>query len=178
MLVNEMATGVNITRFTNTQKASSTKRDSPLSFSIASLVLPDNEDANTRTLSKLNPRLTEALYHLQPTPTRTALAGSGSPKTYYDPTQPNQQGKNKNPIRGAAVLHMWAMQNGISAYSASGQRRSPGEFQVEHIFPLKSGGKDHINNFAMILRRENEPRADLPFEKFLAFNGNFMKFIL
>lgn len=122
---------------------------------------------NGSALSKLNPRLTEALYHLQPTPTRTALAGSGSPKTYYDPTQPNQQGKNKNPIRGAAVLHMWAMQNGISAYSASGQRRSPGEFQVEHIVPLKSGGKDHINNFAMILRRENEPRADLPFEKFL-----------
>ena len=62
---------------------------------------------------------------------------------------------------------MWAMQDGISAYSLSGQRRSPGEFQVEHIVPLKSGGSDHINNFTLILRRENEPRADLPFNKFL-----------
>lgn len=118
-------------------------------------------------LANLDPRLTEAIYHLLPSPSREALAKSGSPKTFYDPTAPNEQGKNANPIRGAASLHMWTMQDGISAYSLSGQRRSPGEFQVEHIVPLKSGGSDHINNFTLILRRENEPRADLPFNKFL-----------
>jgi hypothetical protein len=61
---------------------------------------------------------------------------------------------------------MWAMQDGKDAYALSGQRRSPGEFQVEHIVPLKSGGKDHIDNFGMLLRRVNEPRADLGFDKF------------
>lgn len=122
---------------------------------------------NNSELADLDPRITEAIYHLLPAPSREFLAKSGSPKTFYDPTAPNQQGKNPNPIRGAASLHMWTMQDGISAYSMSGQRRSPGEFQVEHVIPLKSGGSDHINNFALILRRENEPRADLPFQKFL-----------
>ena len=122
---------------------------------------------NNSELANLDPKITEVIYHLLPAPSREFLAKSGSPKTFYDPTAPNQQSKNPNPIRGAASLHMWTMQDGISAYSMSGQRRSPGEFQVEHIVPLKSGGSDNINNFALILRRENEPRADLPFQKFL-----------
>jgi hypothetical protein len=122
---------------------------------------------NQSELSNLDPRTTEALFNLLPTSAKVQLSKSGSPKTFYDPRFEGQQGKNPNGIRGAAVLHMWAMQDGVSAYSASGQRRSPGEFQVEHIVPLKAGGSDHIDNFAMITRRENEPRADLPFAKFL-----------
>ena len=62
---------------------------------------------------------------------------------------------------------MWIMQDGKDAYAAAGRRRSPGEFQVEHVVPLKSGGKDEIENFSMLLRRVNEPRADLSFKKFL-----------
>ena len=122
---------------------------------------------NKSDLANLDPRVTDAVFNLLPTSARVQLSKSGSPKTFYDPRSENQQGKAPNPVRGAAVLHMWAMQDGVSAYSAAGGRRSPGEYQVEHIVPLKAGGSDHIDNFALITRRENEPRADLPFEKFL-----------
>lgn len=145
-------------------KRSDLLKEDPSGLQTKAFSLSSERQSN---LANLDPRLTEAVYHLLPSPSREALAKSGSPKTFYDPTAPNDQGKNANPIRGAASLHMWTMQDGISAYSLSGQRRSPGEFQVEHIVPLKSGGSDHINNFALILRRENEPRADLPFNKFL-----------
>ena len=115
----------------------------------------------------VTPVITDAVYNLLPTPARDELAKSGSPKKFYDPREKNRQGK-ANRIRGSAALHMWVMQDGKDAYAAAGRRRSPGEFQVEHIVPLKSGGKDEIENFSMLLRRVNEPRADLSFEKFLA----------
>jgi len=115
----------------------------------------------------VTPTITDAVYNLLPKPARDELAKSGSPKKFYDPTKKNREG-TANPIRGSAALHMWVMQDGRDAYAAAGRRRSPGEFQVEHIVPLKSGGKDEIENFSMLLRRVNEPRADLSFEKFLA----------
>jgi len=115
----------------------------------------------------VTPTITDAVYNLLPTSARDELAKSGSPKKFYDPREKNRQGK-ANRIRGSAALHMWTMQDGKDAYAAAGRRRSPGEFQVEHITPLKSGGKDEIENFAMLLRRVNEPRADLSFEKFIA----------
>ena len=115
----------------------------------------------------VTPVITDAVYNLLPTPARDELAKSGSPKKYYDPREKNRKGK-PNRIRGSAALHMWVMQDGKDAYAAAGRRRSPGEFQVEHIVPLKSGGKDEIENFSMLLKRVNEPRADLSFEKFLA----------
>lgn len=115
----------------------------------------------------LDPVVTDAVFSILPTPARDFLSKSGSPKTFYNPTESDQQSKTANPIRGSAALHMWAMQDGRDAYALSGQRRSPGEFQVEHIVPLKSGGSDHIDNFSMLLRRVNEPRADLSFDKFL-----------
>ena len=115
----------------------------------------------------VTPTITDAVYNLLPTPARDELAKSGSPKKYYDPREKNRQGK-PNRIRGSAALHMWIMQDGKDAYATAGRRRSPGEFQVEHIVPLKSGGKDEIENFSMLLRRVNEPRADLSFEKFIA----------
>lgn len=114
----------------------------------------------------VTPTITDAVYNLLPTPAREELAKSGSPKKFYDPREKNREGK-ANRIRGSAALHMWVMQDGKDAYAAAGRRRSPGEFQVEHIVPLKSGGKDEIENFSMLLRRVNEPRADLDFDKFL-----------
>lgn len=113
----------------------------------------------------VTPEITDVVYSLLPTPSRDYLSKSGSPKTFYDPREKNSQGK-PNPIRGSAGLHMYIMQDGRDAYTSSGRRRSPGEFQVEHITPLKSGGTDSIDNFAQLLRRVNEPRADLPLEKF------------
>lgn len=118
-------------------------------------------------MAGMDPVVTDAVFSILPTPARDFLSKSGSPKTFYDPREESGQGK-ANPIRGSAALHMWAMQDGRDAYALSGQRRSPGEFQVEHITPLKSGGKDEISNFGMLLRRVNEPRADLPFDKFLS----------
>ena len=117
----------------------------------------------------VTPTITDAVYNLLPTPARSQLAKSGAPgeKSHYDPTKKNRKG-TANPIRGSAALHMWVIQDGRDAYAAAGRRRSPGEFQVEHVVPLKSGGKDEIENFTMLLRRVNEPRADLSFEKFLA----------
>jgi len=117
------------------------------------------------SMANMDPVVTDAVYSILPTPARDFLAKSGSPKTFYDPREESGQGK-PNPIRGSAALHMWAMQDGKDAYALSGQRRSPGEFQVEHIQPLKSGGTDSIDNFGMLLRRVNEPRADLGFDKF------------
>jgi hypothetical protein len=121
---------------------------------------------NESALANMDPTITDAVFSILPTPSRDFLSKSGSPKTFYNPNEKNQQSKTANPIRGSAALHMWAMQDGKDAYALSGQRRSPGEFQVEHIVPLKSGGKDHIDNFGMLLRRVNEPRADLGFDKF------------
>jgi hypothetical protein len=117
----------------------------------------------------VTPTITDAVYNLMPTAARSQLAKSGAPgeKNHYDPTKKNRKG-TANPIRGSAALHMWIMQDGKDAYAAAGRRRSPGEFQVEHVVPLKSGGKDEIENFTMLLRRVNEPRADLSFEKFIA----------
>ena len=126
----------------------------------------NNASENKSDLAGIDPRVTDAIFHCLPTKARDTLNKSGSPKKFYDPTKKNQEG-TANSIRGAAVLHMWAMQDGVSAYSAAGQQRSPGEFQVEHIVPLKAGGKDHIDNFALILRRENEPRGDLPLDQFI-----------
>ena len=118
-------------------------------------------------MAGMDPVITDAVFSILPTPSRDFLSKSGSPKTFYDPREKSGQGK-ANPIRGSAALHMWAMQDGKDAYALSGQRRSPGEFQVEHITPLKAGGSDNIDNFGMLLRRVNEPRADLPFDKFLS----------
>ena len=122
---------------------------------------------NQSDLADMDPVITDAVFSLLPTPARDFLSKSGSPKTFYNPNEKDQQSKTANPIRGSAALHMWFMQNGRDAYALSGQLRSPGEFQVEHIVPLKSGGRDHIDNFGLLLRRVNEPRSDLDFDKFL-----------
>jgi len=100
----------------------------------------------------VTPTITDAVYNLMPTAARSQLAKSGAPgeKNHYDPTKKNRKG-TANPIRGSAALHMWVMQDGKDAYATAGRRRSPGEFQVEHIVPLKSGGKDEIENFSMLL---------------------------
>ena len=89
--------------------------------------------------------MTDAVFSILPTPSRDFLSKSGSPKTFYNPTEKGEQGKTA--ILLEDHTHVCKMVEMI--YTLSGQRRSPGEFQVEHIQPLKSGGRDHIDNFAI-----------------------------
>ena len=118
------------------------------------------------SLQCVDPLITDAIHALLPTPARDFMNASGSPKTYYDPTQESGQGKANN-LRGAALLHIWAMQDGKDVYSMSGGVSSPGEFEAEHITPLKGGGEDTIENFGAALRRTNRARADYKLSKFV-----------
>ena len=118
------------------------------------------------SLQCVDPVITDAIHALLPTPARDFMNTSGSPKTYYDPTQESGQGKANN-LRGAALLHIWAMQDGKDVYSMSGGVSSPGEFEAEHITPLKGGGDDSIENFGAALRRTNRARADYQLSKFV-----------
>jgi len=118
------------------------------------------------SLQCVDPVITDAIHALLPTPARDFMNASGSPKTYYDPTQESGQGKANN-LRGAALLHIWAMQDGKDVYSMSGGVASPGEFEAEHITPLKGGGDDSIENFGAALRRTNRARADYQLSKFV-----------
>ena len=118
------------------------------------------------SLQCVDPIITDAVHALLPTPARDFMNASGSPKTYYDPTQESGQGKANN-LRGAALLHIWTMQDGRDVYSVSGGMSSPGEFEAEHIVPLKGGGIDSIENFGSALRRTNRARADLKLSKFV-----------
>ena len=118
------------------------------------------------SLQCVDPVITDAIHALLPTPARDFMNTSGSPKTFYDPTQESGQGKANN-LRGAALLHIWAMQDGKDVYSMSGGVSSPGEFEAEHITPLKGGGDDSIENFGAALRRTNRARADYQLSKFV-----------
>ena len=118
------------------------------------------------SLQCVDPIITDAVHALLPTPARDFMNASGSPKTYYDPTQESGQGKANN-LRGAALLHIWTIQDGRDVYSVSGGMSSPGEFEAEHIVPLKGGGVDSIENFGSALRRTNRARADYKLSKFV-----------
>jgi hypothetical protein len=118
------------------------------------------------SLQCVDPVITDAIHALLPSPARDFMNTSGSPKTFYDPTQESGQGKANN-LRGAALLHIWTMQDGKDVYSMSGGVSSPGEFEAEHIIPLKGGGDDSIENFGAALRRTNRARADYQLSKFV-----------
>ena len=125
----------------------------------------NNRNDNNSSTQNISPKITDAVFNLMPTSARDAMNKSGSPKTYYNPYEESGQG-TANSLRGSAATHMWFMQNGVDGYSLSGRVRSPGEFQVEHIVPLKKGGTDDISNFCMLLKRTNEPRADMDLKEF------------
>lgn len=115
----------------------------------------------------MSPQEIDLAFHLLPTAAQTALKKSGSPDKYYDPLSPDGQSKNPTDLRGRLALFMWAKQGGRDGYSLSGMQRSPGEFQVEHVQDLSSGGKDTASNFVMLLKRVNEPRSSLPLPTFV-----------
>jgi hypothetical protein len=115
----------------------------------------------------MSPGEIDLAFHLLPTGAQTALKKSGSPDKYYDPLSPGGQSKNPTDLRGRLALFMWAKQGGRDGYSLSGMQRSPGEFQVEHVQDLSSGGKDTASNFVMLLKRVNEPRSSLPLPTFV-----------
>jgi len=125
----------------------------------------NNRNDNNSSTQNITPKITDAVFNLLPTPARDSMNKSGSPKTHYNPYEESGQG-TANSLRGSAATHMWFMQNGTDGYSLSGRVRSPGEFQVEHIVPLKKGGTDDITNFCMLLKRTNEPRADMDLKDF------------
>ena len=125
----------------------------------------NNRNDNNSSTQNISPKITDAVFNLLPKPARDAMNKSGSPKTHYNPYEESGQG-TANSLRGSAATHMWFMQNGVDGYSLSGRVRSPGEFQVEHIVPLNKGGSDEIGNFCMLLKRTNEPRADMDLKEF------------
>jgi hypothetical protein len=117
--------------------------------------------------SDMTPQEIDLAFHLLPTAAQASLKKSGSPDKYYDPLSPDGQNKNPTDLRGRLALFMWAKQGGRDGYSLSGMQRSPGEFQVEHVQDLSSGGKDTSSNFVMLLKRVNEPRSSLPLPTFV-----------
>ena len=118
------------------------------------------------SLQCVDPTISDAIHALLPKEARDFMNSSGSPKTYYDPREKSGQGK-ANDIRGAALLHIWTMQDGRDVYSVSGGMSSPGEFEAEHIVPLKGGGIDSIENFGNALKRTNRARSDYKLSKFV-----------
>lgn len=126
-----------------------------------------NDFKDSNQWADLSPEEIDLAFHLLPTSAQTSLKKSGSPDKYYDPLSPDGQSKNPSDLRGRLALFMWTKQGGRDGYSLSGSRRSPGEFQVEHIQDLSSGGKDTASNFVMLLKRVNEPRSSLPLPTFV-----------
>jgi hypothetical protein len=125
----------------------------------------DFEDSSA--WANMTPQEVDLVFHLLPTAAQTSLKKSGSPDKYYDPLSPGGQSNNPTDLRGRLALFMWAKQGGRDGYSLSGMQRSPGEFQVEHVQDLSSGGKDTASNFVMLLKRVNEPRSSLPLPTFV-----------
>ena len=125
----------------------------------------DFEDSSS--WADMSPNDIDLAFHLLPTAAQASLKKSGSPDKYYDPLSPDGQSKNPSDLRGRLALFMWTKQGGRDGYSLSGMQRSPGEFQVEHIQDLSSGGKDTASNFVMLFKRVNEPRSSLPLPTFV-----------
>ena len=139
---------------------------SPSDLRVKAFSIGTNFD-DSLSWTDLSPQEVDLAFHLLPTAAQTSLRKSGSPNKYYDPTAPDGQGDNPTDLRGRLALFMWAKQGGRDGYSLSGMQRSPGEFQVEHIKDLSSGGKDTASNFVMLLKRVNEPRSSLPLPTFV-----------
>jgi hypothetical protein len=119
--------------------------------------------------ANMSPQEIDIAYHLLPSDARKTLRESGSPGVYYNPLSPDGQSRSAPDLRGRLALFMWAKQGGRDGYCLSGMQRSPGEFQVEHIQDMSSGGKDTASNFVMLFRRVNQPRSDKPLPNFVEF---------
>jgi len=126
----------------------------------------DFEDS--KNWSDMTPEEIDLAFHLLPTNAQKSLRESGSPDTYYDPSSADGQNRNAPNLRGRLALFMWAKQGGRDGYSLSGMQRSPGEFQVEHIKDMSSGGQDTASNFVMLYKRVNQPRSSYPLPKFIS----------
>lgn len=115
----------------------------------------------------MSPEEIDLVFHLLPTPATNSLKKSGSAGAFHDPFSPDGQSRNPPDLRGRLALYMWTKQGGRDGYSLSGMQRSPGEFQVEHIIDMSSGGKDTPSNFVMLLKRVNVPRSNNPLPEFV-----------
>jgi hypothetical protein len=117
-----------------------------------------NEDS--KGWSSLSPAAIDLAFELRPSKQKEALKKSGTPNYFYDPTAPNQQGKANN-IRGRMALFMYARQGGRDCYATGGNIKPVGDFQVEHIEDMSSGGEDHKDNFALSVKYVNEARGSM-----------------
>lgn len=117
-----------------------------------------NEDS--KGWASLSPAAVDLAFELRPAKQREALKKSGTPNYFYDPTAPNQQGKANN-IRGRMALFMYARQGGRDCYATGGNIKPVGDFQVEHIEDMSSGGRDHKDNFALSVKYVNEARGSM-----------------
>jgi hypothetical protein len=110
--------------------------------------------------SSLSPAAIDLAFELRTAKQREALKKSGTPNYFYDPTASNQQGK-ANSIRGRMALFMYARQGGRDCYATGGNIKPVGDFQVEHIEDMSSGGRDHKDNLALSVKYVNEARGSM-----------------
>lgn len=124
------------------------------SYSLGAL----NEDS--KAWASLSPAAIDLAFELRTSKQRELLKKSGTPDYFYDPTAPNQKGK-ANSVRGRMALFMYARQGGRDCYATGGNIKPIGDFQVEHIKDMSSGGKDHKDNFALSVKYVNEARGSM-----------------
>jgi hypothetical protein len=110
--------------------------------------------------ASLSPAAVDLAFELRTSKQRAQLNKSGTPDYFYDPTAPDGRGKANN-IRGRMALFMWVKQGGKDCYATGGNIKPVGDFQVEHIKDMSSGGRDHKDNFALSVKYVNEARGSM-----------------
>ena len=108
----------------------------------------------------LSPAAIDLIFETRTAKQRESLKKSGTPNYYYDPTAPNEQGAANN-IRGRMALFLYARQGGRDCYVGAGNVKPVGDFQVEHIEDMSSGGRDHRDNFGLSVKYVNEARGSM-----------------
>lgn len=115
---------------------------------------------DSREWARLSPSAIDLIFETRTAKQRESLKKSGTPNYYYDPTAPNEQGSANN-IRGRMALFLYARQGGRDCYVGAGNVKPVGDFQVEHIEDMSSGGRDHKDNFGLSVKYVNEARGDM-----------------
>jgi hypothetical protein len=118
---------------------------------------------DSKEWTKLSPEAIDLIFETRPAKQREALKKSGTPgeNSFYNPDSPGEIG-SINSVRGRMALFLYARQGGRDCYSGAGKIKPVGDFQVEHVQDLSSGGRDHRNNFTMSVKYVNEARGSLP----------------